>query len=518
MPHDDRFTRRNDPPPRRKAIGVTRGLVIASWSAIVLYVVFYTYGVRIEVTRITEAPPALPDLRQALSITRLQSFVDTTLRLNVRDLESGAAIHEAATGTVPGPSSHDGRHTPTAADPAGYSASKTQHEGASDEKEDTHFLKGMRPTPAIYLMHDKADRPTHEALSQNYYGQFSPEGNHKQQRRVETKGRISNGRAAFVATSTDQVHTKTSGENMLHYTGAELSPERSSGTNTHIAVATGIAYGNFDIVSRAAGLSRQQAQRVGTLLRTLLFNGHDRDAAVGFSVVYGEEYYEGRKVTDGAVFAFLLDIKGRTVEAYLYAPEGKTPRYYTRHGEPIHPKYIKAPVDYEFISSPFSRARKHPILDDIRPHTGTDFAAVLGTPIRASQNGIVVRVGANGGYGKMVTINHTEGITTRYAHMEGFAPGLDVGDRVSRGQVIGFVGSTGLSTGPHLHYEVRIHGRPVDPMNANLPGQPPLTNAAKIDFELQIAPLITRLERISATRMARKPSGAPVAPPDERTG
>ena len=120
--------------------------------------------------------------------------------------------------------------------------------------------------------------------------------------------------------------------------------------------------------------------------------------------------------------------------------------------------FLRYPVDYARISSGFSLARRHPVLNRVRAHKGIDFAAASGTPIKAAGSGRIVSRGRNGGYGNVVVLAHNNGITTLYGHMSRFAKGLEVGDRVQQGQVIGYVGMTGLATGPHVHYEYRVNG------------------------------------------------------------
>jgi murein DD-endopeptidase MepM/ murein hydrolase activator NlpD len=177
--------------------------------------------------------------------------------------------------------------------------------------------------------------------------------------------------------------------------------------------------------------------------------------------------------------------------------------YYDLEGESLRRAFIRAPLEYRRISSRFNPNRLHPILRDRRPHIGVDYAAATGTPIMATADGVVVRRGVNGGYGNMVEIRHANGFMTRYAHMNGFASGIRVGGRVSQGQIIGYVGMTGLATGPHLHYEMHRNGRPVDPLNVDIPAGDPIPDEARDRWERELLTRFAMLERLPGPPVLR---------------
>lgn len=159
--------------------------------------------------------------------------------------------------------------------------------------------------------------------------------------------------------------------------------------------------------------------------------------------------------------------------AFYFKPEGGKGGYFDREGNSFQKTFLKSPLNYRRISSFFSFGRKHPILNKVRAHTGVDFAADIGTPVVASANGTVQEVGWKGGYGNCVVIAHKNHYTTLYGHLSRFAESLKSGDAVEQNQVIGYVGSTGLSTGPHLHYTMFINGRAIDPLRIQpLSGDP----------------------------------------------
>jgi len=145
--------------------------------------------------------------------------------------------------------------------------------------------------------------------------------------------------------------------------------------------------------------------------------------------------------------------------------------------------FLRTPVKFSRISSRFSRARYHPVLKKTRAHKGVDYAASEGTPVRSTANGTITHIGRKGGYGKAIIISHGSTYSTLYAHLSRYSRGIKKGSKVKQGQVIGRVGSTGLASGPHLHYEFRINGKHVNPLTFRQPSSEPIQQAQKADFE-----------------------------------
>ncbi|MEW8346988.1 MAG: M23 family metallopeptidase, partial [Candidatus Thiodiazotropha taylori] len=164
--------------------------------------------------------------------------------------------------------------------------------------------------------------------------------------------------------------------------------------------------------------------------------------------------------------------------------------------------FLRAPVDFRRISSRFTRERYHPVLGKKRPHRGVDYAAKTGTPIKASGDGKVIFRGKKGGYGKTVIIQHGQTYTTLYAHLSRYNKKSRKGTRVKQGQVIGYVGKTGLATGPHLHYEFRVNGVHRNPLTVKLPAAKPIAKKYRDDFMIKIQPFISKLELIGRTLVA----------------
>ena len=213
-----------------------------------------------------------------------------------------------------------------------------------------------------------------------------------------------------------------------------------------------------------------------------------------FVVAHEQQYQDGSFVRDGDILAAEFVASGKPYRAVRYVGPNGRADYYTPDGRPVRKAFLRYPVDYARISSGFSLARHHPILNRVRAHKGIDFAAPSGTPIKAAGAGRVVSRGRSGGYGNVVVLAHSNGVTTLYGHMSRFAKGLSVGDRVAQGQVIGYVGMTGLATGPHLHFEVLVGGVQRNPSTA-LRGQ---GNADPISAKEQARFAVVR-DRMRAT-------------------
>ena len=213
-----------------------------------------------------------------------------------------------------------------------------------------------------------------------------------------------------------------------------------------------------------------------------------------FHIVYEELYRDGKKVGTGDILSASFVNSGEEYQAVLYTSEDGSSDYYTPDGDSLRKAFLRSPVDFARISSHFNLKRKHPILHTIRAHKGTDYAASRGTPIKASGDGKVVKASKYGGYGNTVIIKHGGNITTLYAHMKSFAQGIYSGKRVKQGDVIGYVGSSGLATGPHLHYEFRINGEPKDPVNVKFANAKPVPKDQLRRFKTQTQPLMLALE------------------------
>jgi murein DD-endopeptidase MepM/ murein hydrolase activator NlpD len=209
-----------------------------------------------------------------------------------------------------------------------------------------------------------------------------------------------------------------------------------------------------------------------------------RDVQPGdrFRVVFERLVSPEGELRLGRILASDLEVAGRRLTAFRFDSGGRS-ALFDAEGNSLRRAFLRAPVEFRRISSTFARARRHPVLGTFRRHQGTDYAAGRGTPVMAASEGMVLRAGRAGGYGNLIELRHRSGITTRYAHLRGFARGVRAGARVSQGQVIGYVGSTGLSSGPHLHYEFRVNGVARDSRRVALGNGEPLPAARRPAFE-----------------------------------
>ncbi|MCQ8896853.1 peptidoglycan DD-metalloendopeptidase family protein [Limnobacter humi] len=202
-----------------------------------------------------------------------------------------------------------------------------------------------------------------------------------------------------------------------------------------------------------------------------------------FRVVYEDLLIDGRSARAGRVLSVEFINAGKEHKAYWFAPKGQQAGYYNEEGRSLKKSFLRAPLAFSRISSGFTTARFHPILQTWKAHKGVDYAAATGTPVMATASGIVKYAGQQNGYGNFIEIQHPGGISTAYAHLSGFARGLRKGQSVEQGQIIGFVGSTGWATGPHLHYEFRVNSVARDPLSVKVAQAIPLDRAALTEFK-----------------------------------
>ncbi len=294
------------------------------------------------------------------------------------------------------------------------------------------------------------------------------------------------------------------------------------------------ADGDLEAITIAATIERRQAQAAGFIENSLFLDGqraglsnrllmqlaeifgYDIDFALDlrvgdrFAVIYEELYKNGEKLRDGDIVAAEFVNRGRSFRAMRYIDADGNIAYYTPEGESLRKAFLRSPVDFARVSSGFNLRRRHPILNTIRAHKGVDYAASTGTPIKATGAGRVEIIGVKGGYGRVVILRHGSQYTTLYAHMSRFRPGLKIGSRVKQGQVIGYVGASGLATAPHLHYEFRINGVHKNPMTVALPKANPLPRSVVARWRAEHAYALAQLDAISERQLAQTPSGSPV--------
>ena len=220
-----------------------------------------------------------------------------------------------------------------------------------------------------------------------------------------------------------------------------------------------------------------------------------------FSILYEEQFIEGKKYQTGTILAAEFTNQGKTFKAVRFTDKSGRTNYYTPEGLSMRKTFLRSPVDFRRISSRFGN-RKHPILNKMRLHKGVDYAARRGTPVQSSGDGKVIFKGRKGGYGRVVIVQHGSRYQTLYAHLNGFKHGMRVGKYVKQGQTIGFVGSSGSATGPHLHYEFRVNGSHRNPLTVKLPTAAPIKSAFKTDFLAHANQMLSQLNTHKPTRIA----------------
>lgn len=266
--------------------------------------------------------------------------------------------------------------------------------------------------------------------------------------------------------------------------------------------ATGEIENSLFQAGRNAGLSDNIIMELANIF------GWDVDFALDirkgdkFSLLFETHYLDGDKLRDGKILAAEFTNQDNNYRAVMFRDPAGNTQYYSEDGKSMRKAFLRSPVDFRRISSTFQRERYHPVLGKKRPHRGVDYAASTGTPIKAAGDGKVIFRGVKGGYGNTVVLQHGSNITTLYAHMSRFRRGVGNGSRVKQGQTIGYVGKSGLATGPHLHYEFRINGAHRNPLTVKLPDAAPIPEKYKVEFMEQSQQLLAQLDLFKRVQVA----------------
>ncbi len=267
--------------------------------------------------------------------------------------------------------------------------------------------------------------------------------------------------------------------------------------------ATGVISNSLFVDGLRAGLSNTLIMQMADIF------GYDVDFALDlrggdrFTVIYEQLFKDGKKIRDGDILAAEFVNAGRSYRALRFASPDGNSGYYSDKGQPLRKAFLRTPLDFTRITSGFSLARWHPVLNRIRAHKGVDYSAAVGTPVKASGDGRVAFIGLKGGYGKVIMLKHSGGVETVYGHLSRFRGGLRLGSRVSQSQVIAYSGMTGLATGPHLHYEFRRNGIHQNPARVTLPRANPLPRALLAQFEVVTAPMLAQLDNLGRSQFAQ---------------
>lgn len=271
---------------------------------------------------------------------------------------------------------------------------------------------------------------------------------------------------------------------------------------TRTAQSSGVINNSLFLSAQSAGLSDKLTMELAGIF------GWDIDFALDirrgdtFAVIYEEIFLNGEKVRDGNIIAASFGNRGETFTAIRHTDDDGHSEYYSADGHSLRQAFLRTPVDFSRISSGFSLGRLHPILNKIRAHKGVDYAAPTGTPIKSTGDGKITFRGVKGGYGNVIIVQHGDTYSTLYGHMSAFARNLQTGSRVRQGQIIGYVGKSGLASGPHLHYEFLVNRVHRNPLTVALPNAQPLSKGYAAEFKAKAAPLLAQLNLLTRDKLA----------------
>ena len=299
----------------------------------------------------------------------------------------------------------------------------------------------------------------------------------------------------FTDVEGDILHIQRQGDGFISQQANDL-------LETRVVMRSGRINSSLFAATDSAGVPDSIADKITDIFSTAIDFRDDLRRGDTFSIIYTVNYRNGEPVAVGKLLAAEFINAGTPFRVVLFRDPFGREEYYTPEGASLKKGFLRSPLEFSRVTSSFSNSRKHPIFGFHRAHTGVDFGAPTGTRVKATSDAVVAFAGRRGGYGNQVILRHDNGYETSYAHLNGFAPGLRQGQSVSQGQLIGYVGSTGASTGAHLHYEVRIGGTPYNPMAIKLPGAAPLSAALKPAFFQQTASWNQRLILLRGTNIA----------------
>ncbi len=295
--------------------------------------------------------------------------------------------------------------------------------------------------------------------------------------------------------------------------GSQILIEKQDGTfktstlpaqlEKRLFVRTGEIKTNLYAATDEAGMPEAAANQLNELFSGDIDFHHDLRKGDKFTVIYEMTYNNGALLRAGRIQAAEFINQGHAYRAVYFQKDEQHGDYYTPEGKSVHKAFLRSPIEFSRVSSRFSLSRFHPILNKWRSHKGTDFAAPTGTKVKVTADGIVSVVGKQGGYGNVIMVNHQGRYTTVYGHLSRFAKGLHKGQHVAQGEVIGYVGMTGLATGPHLHYEFRVGGQQRDPLRVALPDAKPIDSTYLATFQPVADDFVARLNLMRNTNLAK---------------
>jgi len=297
----------------------------------------------------------------------------------------------------------------------------------------------------------------------------------------------------LVKSPVESLHIRATGDDFA----AELV---SKAVERRIASATGTIESSLFVDGQKAGLTDAQIMELAALFGWDIDFALEIRAGDQFRLLYEEQFLDGEKFRNGPILAAEFVNQGKTYQALRFEDDQGSTGYYDAEGRNKRRAFIRTPIKFARISSRFTPKRWHPVLKRWRSHKGVDYAAPTGTPIKATGEGKVIFRGWKGGYGRVVIVQHGSKYQTLYAHMSKFSR-AKAGSKVKQGQIIGYVGKSGLATGPHLHYEFRVDGVHRNPLTVKLPKSLPLPESKLAAFKQQTAPLVAQLASVAQGTM-----------------
>ncbi|MBI5890211.1 MAG: M23 family metallopeptidase [Nitrosomonadales bacterium] len=274
-------------------------------------------------------------------------------------------------------------------------------------------------------------------------------------------------------------------------------------TEKRVQIRTGEIKSNLFAATDESGLPDPAANQLSDIFGGDIDFHRDLRKGDKFTVIYEMNYVNGEPARTGRILSAEFVNHGRAFRAAYFQTTQFTGDYYSPEGKSMRKAFLRSPIEFSRVSSGFSRSRFHPVLNKWRAHKGVDYAAPTGTKVKVTSDGVVSFVGKQGGYGNVVMVNHQGHFTTVYGHLSRFAGGIHKGQRLGQGQIVGYVGMTGLASGPHLHYEFKQSGVQRDPLKVALPDGKPISAVQKEVFAETTRDLFGQLDTFRNTRIAK---------------
>jgi murein DD-endopeptidase MepM/ murein hydrolase activator NlpD len=278
--------------------------------------------------------------------------------------------------------------------------------------------------------------------------------------------------------------------------------EQALNLESHTAIKSGVINNSLFAATDAADIPDAIAIQMAEIFGGDIDFHRDLRKGDRFAIVYETHTYRGRPVSNGRILSAEFTNDQKTYTAYWFELEPGRGTYYTADGKSMRKTFLRSPLEFSRVTSGFSGARRHPVLGISRAHKGVDYGAPQGTKVRAVADAVVEFAGKQGGYGNLIILRHQGSYSTAYGHLRGFATGIQKGARVSQGDTIGYVGQTGLATGPHLHYEFRVNAHQVNPLAVSLPTAAPLAAKQIANFKATSEPLREKIEMAKQISLA----------------